>query len=199
MANLIRTIDDPCPTLARRRRAGRRGATARVDHHQRPGRLRLGHGLRHADPSVSRAPDRRAARPLGRTIMLNQLLERLVHADGRSVALGVEALAGRPARAAECRIAEFRLEAGLPVWRFEAGGRRAGEAPADPAPPEHGLCLLPARRRRRAGRPAPAPAAGALPPARRAGGLAPSRPVPVHRLGRPLRDLRRRADPAACG
>jgi predicted glycogen debranching enzyme len=54
-------------------------------------------------------------------MMLSQLLERLVRGNGSSASLGVEALVGRPARRAECRIDEFRLEAGMPVWRFDAG------------------------------------------------------------------------------
>jgi hypothetical protein len=54
-------------------------------------------------------------------MMFNQLVERLVSSDGHSISLGTEALAGRPARGAECRLAEFCLEAGLPNWRIEAG------------------------------------------------------------------------------
>src|SRR5512142_1182474 len=48
--------------------------------------------------------------PLGRTMMLNQLTERLAIGDGRSVALVPEALAGRPERRAAGRITEFWLE-----------------------------------------------------------------------------------------
>jgi predicted glycogen debranching enzyme len=48
--------------------------------------------------------------PLGRTMMLNQLTEWIVLPDGRELALGGAALA------------EFRLELGLPVWRFEVEG-----------------------------------------------------------------------------
>jgi predicted glycogen debranching enzyme len=53
--------------------------------------------------------------PLGRTMMLNQLTEWLVFADGAELPLG-----GHEAGA----LAEFRLELGLPVWVFEAGGIR---------------------------------------------------------------------------
>ncbi len=38
---------------------------------------------------------------------------------GARLRLGPETLAGRPTRRAECQVGEFRLEAGLPVWRFE--------------------------------------------------------------------------------
>jgi predicted glycogen debranching enzyme len=52
--------------------------------------------------------------PLARTMMFNQLREEVVRPDGSSVVLGGEVQSGR--------IAEFRLEAGLPVWRFEVEG-----------------------------------------------------------------------------
>jgi predicted glycogen debranching enzyme len=121
MSNLIRTIGDPCPISP--------AETGPADAEQ----LRewiITNGLGgYASGTICGLPTRRyhglliaaLPAPLGRTIMLNQLLERLVRADGSSVALGLEALAGRPVRRADCRIAEFRLEAGLPVWRFEAG------------------------------------------------------------------------------
>ncbi len=51
--------------------------------------------------------------PLGRTMMLNQLTEWLELGDGRRVSLGGDGAAS---------LAEFRLELGLPVWRFEADG-----------------------------------------------------------------------------
>jgi predicted glycogen debranching enzyme len=53
--------------------------------------------------------------PLGRTMMLNQLTEWLELADGRTISLGGDSAAA---------LAEFRLELGLPVWRFEAEGMR---------------------------------------------------------------------------
>jgi predicted glycogen debranching enzyme len=121
MANLIRTIEDPCPSPPDRVESS--------DAEQwREWIVTNGLGG-YASGTVCGPPSRRyhglliaaLPAPLGRTIMLNQLLERLVCADGRSVNLGAEALAGRPAQAPECRIAEFRLEAGLPIWRFEAG------------------------------------------------------------------------------
>ncbi|MGH9329433.1 MAG: glycogen debranching enzyme N-terminal domain-containing protein, partial [Vicinamibacterales bacterium] len=52
--------------------------------------------------------------PLGRIVMLNQLVERVRTADDRNVPLA-DALT------------EFRLELGLPVWRFELGDGSAIE------------------------------------------------------------------------
>jgi len=60
--------------------------------------------------------------PLGRMMMLNQLNERLGLPDGEVAPIEVEALAGRPVHAGSGRLVEFRLEAGLPVWRYEVAG-----------------------------------------------------------------------------
>jgi predicted glycogen debranching enzyme len=64
--------------------------------------------------------------PLGRMLMLGQLYEVLRLADRRIVRLGGEPLdhlpAALPPGAGHLR--EFRLEAGLPVWRFEVGAYR---------------------------------------------------------------------------
>jgi predicted glycogen debranching enzyme len=61
--------------------------------------------------------------PLGRVVMLNGLSERLRFADGTVVRLGGEEVAGRPPRVHGAGyLKEFRLEAGLPVWRYEAHG-----------------------------------------------------------------------------
>jgi predicted glycogen debranching enzyme len=59
--------------------------------------------------------------PLGRMMMLNGLSERLRLPDRRVVYTGAEELS---AAAPEYRLglAEFRLEAGLPVWRYEVAG-----------------------------------------------------------------------------
>ncbi len=60
--------------------------------------------------------------PFGRTYMLSHLDERLYLPDGRAVAtaVGWEASGeGKPAEMAD--LAEFRLEMGLPVWRYELG------------------------------------------------------------------------------
>src|SRR5215470_2070233 len=61
--------------------------------------------------------------PLGRTMMLNQVIERLRLPDGSAVQLCAEER--RPDEVEiPCAdvLAEFRLEMGLPVWRFEFGG-----------------------------------------------------------------------------
>src|SRR5215471_7375019 len=56
--------------------------------------------------------------PLGRTMMLNGLSERLRLPDRRVVYTGAEELAGiTPEHTLP--VAEFRLEGGLPVWRYE--------------------------------------------------------------------------------
>src|SRR5213079_189558 len=59
--------------------------------------------------------------PLGRTMMLNGLSERLRLPDRTVVYTGAEELS---AVAPENTLpaAEFRLEAGLPVWRYEIAG-----------------------------------------------------------------------------
>jgi predicted glycogen debranching enzyme len=60
--------------------------------------------------------------PFGRTYMLSHLDERLSLADGRVVAtaVGWEASGtGKPTEMTD--LAEFRLEMGLPVWRYELG------------------------------------------------------------------------------
>jgi predicted glycogen debranching enzyme len=63
------------------------------------------------------------AAPLGRTMMLNQVSERLGLPDGTVAPLGIEEIAEHPSAAPGAgRLAEFRLEAGLPVWRYQAGG-----------------------------------------------------------------------------
>ena len=59
--------------------------------------------------------------PLGRTMMLNGLSERLRLPDRRVVYTGAEELAGISPEAT-LDLTEFRLEAGLPVWRYEVDG-----------------------------------------------------------------------------
>src|SRR3954464_13665047 len=58
--------------------------------------------------------------PLGRVMMLGQVSEQVRLKDGRIVRFGgEERVGGRlDLRGAE-HLAEFRLEAGLPVWRYE--------------------------------------------------------------------------------
>jgi hypothetical protein len=62
--------------------------------------------------------------PLGRTMMHNRLSERVGTPDRRSHALGLEDLAdGHPGCTADAgHLVEFRLEGGLPSWRYEVGG-----------------------------------------------------------------------------
>jgi predicted glycogen debranching enzyme len=61
--------------------------------------------------------------PLGRCMMLNHLSELLCLPDGAAVALGGEELADRKLEApGAAHLDEFRLEAGLPVWRYEVRG-----------------------------------------------------------------------------
>ena len=61
--------------------------------------------------------------PLGRYVMLNHLLERVRLRDGRVLWLGDEDEVARP-NAVDHRdhLVEFRLEMGLPVWRYDLGG-----------------------------------------------------------------------------
>jgi predicted glycogen debranching enzyme len=59
--------------------------------------------------------------PLGRMMMLNGLSERLRLPDCRVMYTGAEELAGISPEAT-LTLSEFRLEAGLPVWRYEVDG-----------------------------------------------------------------------------
>src|SRR5215475_8263117 len=59
--------------------------------------------------------------PLGRMMMLNGLSERLRLPDHRAVYTGAEELAGASPENT-LPVAQFRLEAGLPVWRYEVDG-----------------------------------------------------------------------------
>lgn len=61
--------------------------------------------------------------PLGRTVMLNHLAERVALQDGSVAQLGGEERIGGRLELPSARwLAEFRLEAGVPVWRYELGG-----------------------------------------------------------------------------
>jgi predicted glycogen debranching enzyme len=63
--------------------------------------------------------------PLGRTVMLNHVAERLVLADGTGVFLsGEERPSGPLDPEIATRIRDVRLEAGLPVWEYEWRGVR---------------------------------------------------------------------------
>ena len=59
--------------------------------------------------------------PLGRMMMLNGLSERLRLPDHRVVYTGAAELSAAPPETT-LRVAEFRLEGGQPVWRYETGG-----------------------------------------------------------------------------
>jgi predicted glycogen debranching enzyme len=60
--------------------------------------------------------------PFGRIMMLNDLVERIELPDGRFVQLAGEERAGGPVNLDVMDyLAEFRLEAGTPVWRYEVG------------------------------------------------------------------------------
>ena len=59
--------------------------------------------------------------PLGRMMMLNGLSERLRLPDRRVLYTGAEELAGTSPETT-LTVSEFRLEAGLPVWRYEVDG-----------------------------------------------------------------------------
>ncbi len=59
--------------------------------------------------------------PLGRIMMLNGLSERLRLPDRRVMYTGAEELAGVSPEAT-IPLSEFRLESGLPVWRYEVDG-----------------------------------------------------------------------------
>jgi predicted glycogen debranching enzyme len=63
------------------------------------------------------------AAPLGRMVMLNHLLERIRVAGGLAMWLGDEhEVAGPNAADRLDHLVEFRLELGLPVWRYEIEG-----------------------------------------------------------------------------
>jgi predicted glycogen debranching enzyme len=61
--------------------------------------------------------------PLGRTMMLNHLIERLSLPDGSTIQLCGEESRPDEAPSLPCAdiLAEFRLEMGMPVWRYEIG------------------------------------------------------------------------------
>lgn len=61
--------------------------------------------------------------PLGRTVMLNHLLERVRVHGTEPVWLGDEdEVAGPNAADRRGQLSEFSLELGLPVWRYAVGG-----------------------------------------------------------------------------
>src|SRR3954453_7863815 len=61
--------------------------------------------------------------PYGRTVMLSHVAEQLTLADGRCVEIGGRERSGDAADAhGTGYLIEFRLESGLPVWRFDVEG-----------------------------------------------------------------------------
>src|SRR5947207_10569164 len=61
--------------------------------------------------------------PLGRTVMLSHVAEQVRLADGREVEMGGRERSGDASDAHGAGyLTEFRLEAGLPVWRYEVEG-----------------------------------------------------------------------------
>src|SRR5262249_49736919 len=61
--------------------------------------------------------------PLGRIVMLSHVAEQLRWPDGRRVEIGGRERAGDTADARGTgHLIEFRLEAGIPVWRYDVEG-----------------------------------------------------------------------------
>jgi predicted glycogen debranching enzyme len=61
--------------------------------------------------------------PFGRVMMFNDLVERVEFPNGKVYQLGGEDRAGVPLKLESSEyLSEFRLEAGLPVWRYEIEG-----------------------------------------------------------------------------
>jgi len=60
--------------------------------------------------------------PLGRTMTLCQLTERLVLADGTVISFGFEGPHSSAPSQCSRHLANFQLAAGLPVWQFKLGG-----------------------------------------------------------------------------
>ena len=114
--------------------------------------------------------------PLGRIVMLSHVAEQITLGDGRRIEIGGRERTGdAPDAHGTGYLTEFRLEAGLPVWRYEVEGLDDREADFPSAHAEHRhVGIRTALRRRQGG--ARAPAVGELPPAggagQRAAGLA---------------------------
>jgi glycogen debranching enzyme len=130
MVDLIRSIQSPCPGFQNRPHHGEGDEENDADaEHQREWIVTNGLGG-YASGTVCGVPTRRyhglliaaLPTPLSRTMMLNQLHEQVVVADGEPVVLVPGGLAGRLQRESAGRVVEFRLELGLPVWRIEAAG-----------------------------------------------------------------------------
>ena len=106
--------------------------------------------------------------PHGRVVMLNHFSERVRLPDRSVVWLGVHSDEGKFAQTEGTQhLVEFRLEAGLPVWRYRDRKYHDREAPVDDLRPEHRAHPLSDDRRQRARAARPA-SADQLPIARRA-------------------------------
>src|SRR5919202_5201811 len=58
--------------------------------------------------------------PLGRTVMLSHVAEQLRFPDGRRIEVGGRERTGdAPDKQGTGHLVEFRLEGGLPVWRYD--------------------------------------------------------------------------------
>src|SRR5262245_21832166 len=63
------------------------------------------------------------AAPLGRTVMLSHIAEQVRFPDGRQIEIGGRERVGEaPDAHGTGYLTEFRLEAGLPVWRYDVDG-----------------------------------------------------------------------------
>jgi len=61
--------------------------------------------------------------PLGRIVMLNHLSEQVIRADGMRIDLTAEEFSGRRLHMPGSQyLKEFRLEMGLPIWRYDIDG-----------------------------------------------------------------------------
>src|SRR3954463_14142142 len=61
--------------------------------------------------------------PLGRTVMLSHVAEQVRFADGRRVEIGGRERAGDTQDVhGTGSLIEFRLESGIPMWRYDVGG-----------------------------------------------------------------------------
>ena len=86
--------------------------------------------------------------PLGRLVMFNHLLERVRLPDHHVAWLGDEEAVAGPNTADRLEhLVEFRLELGLPVWRYQLPGATIEKRMLMPRRAEHGSRHLPAPRR----------------------------------------------------
>ena len=86
--------------------------------------------------------------PLGRMMLLPQLSEQIRLGDGRNVRFSGEERTGSPLTVYGANyLAEFRLETGLPVWRYQIGELVLEKRVLVAPPAEHGFRDLPLDRR----------------------------------------------------